>query len=175
MKGIRKTMRVKAQKKYRKNQSSKGLVRYEIQVEEKSKQKFEAVVKAAADEYTDPWDERQRMALARTQMFNKITEGTVHEFSELKRQIKALQDEVQALAPKFFAQKKTSSPLPSAISSLPDDPEHLKILLAKIFSEGQQAKRQATEYKRRADQYEELYKVATNHSEELERRLQGAS
>ena len=171
MEDIRTIRREKAQKKYRKNQSKKGWVRYEIQVKEGSKKRFEEMVGAIADEYDEPFDKRRRMALARAKVFDEVAQGALHEFSQLKRQIKALQEEVQALAPKFFAQKSSNTPLPSAIRSLPDDPEHLKTLLAKIFSEGQQAKRQANEYKRRADQYEELYKVATDHNEKLEQDL----
>jgi len=173
MEDIRTIRHEKAQKRYRKKQANKGLVRYEMQIPKESKVKFEQLVKAVADEYDEPWDERRRMALARAEVFNEIIQDTLHEFTELKRQIKTLQDEVQALAPKFFAQKSASSPLPSAIASLPDDPEHLKMLLTKIFGEGQRAKRQANEYKRRADQYEELYRVSTDQNEELERQLKG--
>ena len=164
--------REKAQKKYRKKQSNKGLVRYEIQIKEESKIKFEELVEAAAEEYDRPWDKRRRMALARADVFDDITQGTLHEFNELKSQISALQQEVQALAPKFFVDKADTTPLPSAIGSLPDDPAHLKILLTKVFSEGQQAKRQAEVNKRSADQFSELYKVAVDYNERLVAELQ---
>lgn len=171
MEDIRTVRHEKAQKKYRKKQANKGLVRYEMQIPKESKERFEQMVKAVAEEYEKPWDERQRMAAARAEVFNEMARDSMHEFSELQRQIKALQEEVQALAPKFFAQSNANTPLPSAIRALPDNPEHLKILLAKFFSEGQQAKRQAKEYKRRADQYEELYRVATDQNEKLEIQL----
>ena len=129
------------------------------------------MVSSVADEYEAPWDERQRKAAARAEVFAKAVRGTLHEFNALKSQIKTLQNEIKALAPKFFSEIQTTAPLPSAIRSLPDDPNHLKMLLAKLFSEGQQAKRQAVEYKRRADQYEELYTVSSDYVDELQRQL----
>lgn len=160
----------KAQKRYRKSQASKGLVRYEIQISQETKQKFEEMVKAIADEYAEPYSEIRRMALARKEVFDQITQGSLYEFHELKQRIKSLEEEIDALAPKFFSERKDNSPLPSAIKALPDDSGHLKTLLSKFFSEGQQAKREAKEYKRRAEQYEELYRVVSDHCDELERR-----
>jgi hypothetical protein len=119
-------------------------------------------------------EETKRWAVqqARAEVFEKITQGTLIEFIGLKSEIKALQDEINVLAPKFFFyQHQTTTPIPSAIKALPDDPQHLKILLAKLFSEGQQAKRQAVKYKRRADQYENLYTVSSDYADELKRQL----
>lgn len=171
MKRIRKIRHQGAQKKYRTNQSKKGLVRYEMQISKSSKLKFEELVTVAADEYKEPYSEKQRKTIARKDLFEQMIEGNLHEFDELKQRIKSLEEEIEALAPKFFSDRKTKSPLPSAIKALPDDPGHLKALLSKFFSEGQQAKREAKEYKRRAEQYEELYRVVSDHCEELERQV----
>ena len=45
-----------AQKKYRRSQSNKGLVRFELQVSADAKERFDALVNAAAEEYAQPWD-----------------------------------------------------------------------------------------------------------------------
>ena len=76
MKNIRTRKHPHSQRKYRKSQSDKGLVRFELQISAKSKACFEAMVKVAADEYKDPFSERRRMAKARIQVFNEITQGT---------------------------------------------------------------------------------------------------
>lgn len=131
----------KYQEKYRQQQSQKGLVRYEIQVSREAKARFEAAVTARADEYPAPYSERARKAKARSELFEEITQDVVHEFFALKERIQALEQEIQALAPKYF---KTPShgmpPIPQAIASLPNDPEHLKALLAKSHLECQNAK-----------------------------------
>ena len=48
------------------------------------------MVKAAADEYIEPYSEKQRMAKARVQIFDEITEDIRHEFFTLKNQVAAL-------------------------------------------------------------------------------------
>lgn len=171
MEEIRTIQRDKAQKKYRKSRLHQGFVRYEIQVKAEAKAKFEELVQAAADEYDAPWDKRQRMSMARAQVFEEMTQGALHEFTALKTQISALQDEVQALAPQFFVTESTNTPLPSAIQSLPDDPKHLKTILAKIYSEGQQAIRQLNEYKRRSEQYLKLYEAMSDQADALQAKL----
>lgn len=162
-----------AQKKYRKTQSRKGLVRFELQVSHESKQRFEAMVEAASEALETPWDPRQRMAKARAQIFDEITQGIMHEFTALQQQIEHLREEVKALSPSFFKtdlQDKTH--LPEAIRSLPDDPKQLKNLLAKLHLAKQQALLAANQYKRQAEQYEQLYEASSNYNEELKRKLQ---
>lgn len=161
-----------AQKKYRKAQSQKGLVRFELQVSSESKQRFEAMVKAAAEEYEIPWDSRQRMAKARAQIFDKITQDITHEFTALQQQIENLKEEVKALSPSFFkSDLQEQTPLPEAIRALPDDPKSLKHLLAKLHLAKQQAVLAANQYKRNAEQYQKLYDATSNYNEKLKKRL----
>ena len=68
------------QKKYRKAQHNKGLVRFELQVSREAKDRFETLVGAAANEFEKPWDKRRRMAKARAQIFDEITDGICHDF-----------------------------------------------------------------------------------------------
>ncbi len=90
------------QQKYRQAHASMELVRYELQVNAESKARFENLVRAVADEYESPWDERQRMAKARCQVFDEITQDVVHEFAGLQVHIDSLKAEIKALSPSFF-------------------------------------------------------------------------
>ncbi len=159
-------------KKYRKAQHNKGLVRYELQVNAGAKARFEALVEAAADEFEAPWDIRRRMAKARALVFEEVTSGAIHDFFALKDQIQALKEEIKVLSPSFFISNvPQKAPLPEAIRNLPDDPQQLKTLLSKLYSESQQAKIQATEYKRKADQYLSLYDTVSDYNDELKLKL----
>lgn len=159
------------QKKYRKRQSSKGLIRYELQVNETSKVRFEQLVETAAEEFVEPEGLRQRMAKARAQVFDEITKGVCHEFFTLKDQIKALREEITALSPSFFFEsnqvKKT--PLPTAVAALPDDPIALKALVANLHRQLQSSLQTAKEHERRAKQYLELYEASSGELERLQR------
>lgn len=160
------------QKKYRRAQKNKGLTRYELQISAESKARFEKLVEAAADEFQKPWDKRRRMAQARAQIFDEITDGICHDFCELQNQIKALKEEITALSPNFFKSNITDrTPLPQAIASLPDDPQHLKELLANTFKDGQAAKRAALEHKRKAEQFQKLYETVDYYNESLKEKL----
>lgn len=72
------------QKKYRRTRRSKGITRFELQVNAESKTRFEKLVESAADEFQKPWDKRQRMAQARAQIFDEITDGICHDFFALQ-------------------------------------------------------------------------------------------
>lgn len=163
------------QKKYRQQQSSKGLVRYELQISNDAKQRFEALVKAAADEYPTPFSERQRMAKARIQIFNELTQGITHDFFTLQDQIHALKEQVAALSPSFFKiDAAKTTPIPDAIRALPDEPQSLKSLLTKLYTEGQHAKLAAKQYKQRADQFSELYELLQIQNETFRKQLKDA-
>lgn len=160
-------IRPNKQIKYRKKQLDRGLVRFEIQVEAKAKERFDEMVDAAAEEIVKPWDKRQRMAIARRRIFNEITEGLAHQFFTLKDQIDELKEEIKALSPKFFHIKDDQSPLPNAISALPDSPSQLKKLLAKQYVELQKTKSELVESKRRAKQYLDLYESISDENDRL--------
>ena len=163
------------QKTYRHAQSKKGLVRYELQVSAKSKERFEAAVTAAAEEFEKPWDLRQRKAKARALIFDEITQGVVHDFFTLSEQITALKTEISALTPDFFKSDTTTVPaLPEAIKSLPDDPKELKTLLAKYYSESQRAKQKASRFEQLAKQFEKLYDASSDYCDELKQKLEQA-
>lgn len=159
------------QKKYRQKQEAKGLARFEIQIPAETKEIFDELVEAVAEEYVRPHSKRQRTALARIQVFEEITQGITHEFFELKDKIQALKDEIKALSPNFFKTKTDNTPLPEAIGSLPDDPQKLKKLLAKLYQGLQAANIKATEQERRAKQFESLYSAASDYNEKLQIKL----
>jgi len=157
-----------AQKKYRQTQQNKGLVRYELQISAEAKARFETLATSAAEEIAAPWDPRRRLAKARAQVFEEITQGVTHEFFALKDQITALQTEIKALSPQFFKQKTShKTPLPEAIRALPDDPKRLKAHLAQFYQDMQIAQREALKYKRLSAQFEALYDVASKQNEAL--------
>lgn len=159
------------QKKYRRKQDGKGLARFEIQIPAETKAKFDELVEAVAEEYVRPHSKRQRTALARIQVFEEITQGVTHEFFELKDKIQALRDEIKALSPNFFKAKTDNTPLPEAINALPDDPDKLKKLLAKLYRGLQAANIKATEQERRAKQFEALYTTANDYNDKLRSKL----
>jgi len=161
MEKIRSEIRQRKQKKYRRAQFSKGLVRYELQVHSESKDLFEEIVQTVADEMVEPTDERRRMAKARIRVFDEVMQGITHEFFTLKDQIKALQDEITALSPSFFKVDATDQPpLPNAVRALPDDPDYLKKLVTQFFQNAQAAIQTGKEHERRAKQYLELYEAS---------------
>ena len=161
-----------AQQRYRRTQHQKGLVRFEIQVSADTKARFDEAVDAVADEFIKPWSERQRLAKARARVFDEMTQGIRHEFFTLKEQITTLKAEIKALSPSFFqTNDKLTTPLPEAISALPDDAQQLKRLLAGQFRELQQAKLDAQKYKQQAKQFEALYNAIYQQNEELEQQL----
>lgn len=162
----------KAQQIYRKSQQKKGLVRYELQVRAETKARFEAAVQAIADDYVTPWDPRRRLAKARAEVFDEMTRGIIHEFLGLKEQIASLRAEITALSPNFFKPKPGQAPpLPQAISTLQDDPDQLKNILANNYQELQNALRDAREAKRHAKQFEELYEANSRHNDDLQEEL----
>ncbi len=160
------------QKKYRQKQAAKGLTRFEIQIPSKTKAKFDTLVETVAEEYIKPHSKKQRITLARIQVFEEITQGIQHDFFELQDQIEALKDEIRALSPQFFKTHTTyKTPLPEAILALPDDPKKLKSLLAKLYQDLQTAQLTATEQKRRAQQFEALYDTTSTHNDSLQAQL----
>ena len=159
------------QKKYRQKQEAKGMARFEIQLPAKTKAKFDELVDAVAEEYARPHSKRQRIALARIQVFEEITQGITHEFFELKDKISSLKAEIKALSPNFFKSKIDNTPLPEAISTLPDNPKKLKQLIAKLYQGLQAAKLTATEEKRRAKQFEALYNASNDYNDKLKAKL----
>ncbi len=172
MKNNNADQRPQTQRNYRQSQGNKGLVRFELQVNTESKARFEAMVEAAAEEFSAPWDLRQRKAKARAQIFDEITQGTTHEFFELKDQIGALKEEITALSPSFFTSDTTEQiPLPEAIAALPDDPKHLKAVLAKTHRQAQGFKQAAHEHKRQAQQFQALYDTVNKYNDELKEQL----
>lgn len=160
------------QKKYRRSQEQKGLVRFELQVPAESKARFEEMAEAAADEYASPFDIRKRMAKARAEIFDQITKDIKHEFFTLKDQIASLKEEIKALSPTFFkTNEHDQTPLPESIKTLPNDVEKLKTLLARVYSELQSEKLISFENKRKAEQYYDLYETVNTHNDELQKRL----
>ena len=169
-------VKVNHQKKYRARQAGKGLVRFELQLPQQLKIKFDELVAAVADELPTPFSKRQRLAKARIQVFEEITKDIRHEFFHLKDQIKGLKLEIEALSPTLFKLNTNSNaPIPHAISALPDDPSQLKQLLANFYVEAKTEARKAREYKRLSKQHEELYDAANLYNEKLQAKLKSES
>lgn len=165
--------RLNRQQKYRQAQESKGLVRFEIQLPANIKARFDALVEAIAEELQEPWDTRQRIALARIQVFEEITQGVTHDFTALTTEIAALKEEIKALSPTFFKSHANEQiPIPEAIRALDDNPEQLKQLITKLYQGLQATKLSAHEYKRSASQFEALYEASSRYNEELKQKLQ---
>lgn len=156
------------QKKYRNKQIQKGLVRYEIQIKEETKQRIEQMVTAIAEEYDSPWDPRRRLARARNEVFEKITQDTTHDFIHLKEQNEQLKKEIAALSPTYFTSSAhVPTSLPAAVNSLPDDCAQLKSIIAQLFHDLQQSKHTAQKLKTSTDRFEKLYEASTNYNERL--------
>lgn len=147
-------------------------MRYELVVEKEDKARFETVVAAVADEYETPWNARQRLAKARRQVFKDITQGVTREFFMLTEEIQALKDEIKVLTPNFFiTEKDTSCALPKAIQALPDEPDVLKAILAKLYAESQAAKQKANKYEESSERHAKLYYTLQDHCDTLEKQL----
>jgi hypothetical protein len=163
------------QKKYRNKKTAKGFVRYEIQISYKAKERFEKVVAVAANEYAEPYSKRQRMAKARSQIFEEITKKTVHQFFTLTDEIENLRKEIAVLAPSIF-EKNSTEAIPSSIAALPDQPQKLKGWLAQTYQVAQKTKKQIVycqsqikELNRRIERYQEV--VASQSKEVHDLRL----
>ena len=173
MDNIRAKIAPSPQKKYRKAQANKGLVRYEIQITEESRDRFEEMVRGVAAEYVEPFSEKRRAAKARIQIFEELTQDIVHEFFALKDQITAIS--ACPLPPSFFkASINASTPLPDVIKSLTDDPAKLKQILFKVYSDLQKTKLYEAEYKRQSEQFLQLYELADNRVDQLTNQLEKA-
>jgi SMC interacting uncharacterized protein involved in chromosome segregation len=160
------------QKRYRKSQTKKGLVRFEIQVEKDTKARFDRMVNTAADELVFPEGKNRRIAKARARIFDELTQQLGHNFFTLRDEIDRLKSEIKALSPAFFKDSELKNiPLPAAIESLDDNPAQLKQLLAKTYKRAQEARLAADEHKRRADQFEALYEAQQAFNEDLEKKL----
>ncbi len=166
------------QKKYRKTQQQKGLIRYEIQVNQEVKNRFEEAVAVVANEYTLPYSEKARKAKARAQIFDEQTKGTVHKFQALEAKLKAeqaknkvLEEKIRAISPSFFMTDISENiALPDAIAAT-NDPKKLKILLSQIFNELRKYKSDAAHYERLMNNFEGLHKLAVKENETLKLKL----
>lgn len=156
-----------AQKIYRENQKERGLVRYEIQVSAKSKEKFEEVVNAVSEEYVKPYDKRKRLAKARAQVFDDLTNDITHEFFELKDRLKKQAETIKALSPTFKTNDIGELIVPDTVKKLPDDPEKLKLLITKLYTETNTLKTELENVKRVSEQYRALYETVSNENERI--------
>ena len=156
------------QNDYRKKQERNGMVRYEIQVPKKLKDTIEEISSEVAEEYLAPRSLKQRMCKARAEVLQKATQNIRHEFFELKDRIRELTAQVTALSPSFFkTSEQDNTPIPDAISSLPDDPKQLKQLLARTYKDMQTAKVRLSQVESDSKRYLALYDLEMKESERL--------
>ena len=156
------------QNDYRKKQERNGMVRYEIQVPKKLKDTIEELSSEVAEEYLAPRSLKQRMCKARAEVLQKATQNIRHEFFELKDRIRELTAQVTALSPSFFkTSEQDNTPIPDAISSLPDDPKQLKQLLARTYKDMQTAKVRLSQVESDSKRYLALYDLEMKESERL--------
>lgn len=160
------------QQKYRDNQDLKGLIRFELQLPQEIKERFDALVEAVAEEYDEPYDKRQRISKARTQVFDELTQEIRHDFTQLTQAISHLKEEIKALSPTFFKSHANKQiPIPEAIQSLPNEPDQLKQLITKLYQGLQTSKLTAQKYKRSSEQFEALYEAENRYNEELQEKI----
>ena len=161
-------METSYQKDYRKKQQASGLVRYELQVPKRLKAVMEEMASEVAEEYASPRSLKQRMCKARAEVLQKATQNIRHEFFELKDRIRELTAQVTALSPSFFkTSEQDNTPIPDAISSLPDDPKQLKQLLARTYKDMQTAKVRLSQVESDSKRYLALYDLEMKESERL--------
>ena len=159
---MRQTQRKSRNQTYRQAQQARGFVRIEFQVKPEVKAKFEEAANVEAEKYAAvESDPRRRLTKARTVLFEKLANGTLHQFEQLKEENDSLKAQIATLSPSFFKPTHQNTPLPNAIIALPDDPTQLKRILAALFQESQKAKNQTIEWKRRAKQYCDLYQLSS--------------
>ena len=158
--------------KYRKKLKSQGLVRFEIQIEQNEKSLFDQMVNDRAHTDLSQASLKSKLYKTRRDLFGEMLRNVSYGYAGLKKEIQHLKEEISALSPSFF---KTSvndnTPLPQAISSLDNDPQLLKTLLAKTFRDAQAAKRVALEHKRKAEQFQQLHEAVDNYNESLKDKL----
>ena len=118
----------------------KGLVRYEFQIEKETRDRFEDIISETAKELPEPYSLIQRKAKSRAIVFTEMVNKIEHHFFHMKDQIERLKAEIKALAPTIF-KNDDKTPIPTAISSLSDDPKQLKSWLAKVYNENQLLKK----------------------------------
>lgn len=171
MSSINHPSRPNAQHKYRRSQSRKGLLRFELQVSTETKQRFDQMVQAKAKDLLSPWDPRARLAKARALLFDQLTQQITPMFENLNAEITQLKAEIEALSPQFIADDTCTSAIPRSIAALPDDPQHLKQLLAQSYQQTQTLKTQLSQSQRLAKQYEQLYEATAQYNEDLQAKL----
>jgi hypothetical protein len=152
--------------KYRGSQSNKGLIRFEIQVQRSIKEDFDKMAHDLAEQYDEPWDIRQRLSKAKTQLFEEFTNNIKHEFTALKEKNKIAEDKIAFLTQSLpdFSNAPTLLNIDHRISSLPDDSKSLKNVIERMYRQLQKSALEAEAYKRKAHQYIELYEALQDHT-----------
>ena len=146
--------------KYRKQQALDGIVRYEILVNKKDKETFEAMVGDIAEEYIAPKGKRLRKAKARSELFSKLMDGISHDFFELKDQITKLKAKVKVLSPTLSSQNNNDEvSIPDSILALTDEPLHLKKLISKLYLENADLKLKERDLIEKVERYHRINEV----------------
>ena len=114
-----------------------GLVRYEVEVPRETKDALEEMADLLSDEMDDTVSYRQRVVLAKRQLFVDGVARNIQAFTVLQERIDALEAEIAQLSPSLLASTHTqASALPEAIQRLPDTPESLKQFARPILQAG---------------------------------------
>ena len=155
-------------RKSRQKKKALGFKTVRLELEPNYYQHFEALCEAKARDLPASFDQRLLKTKAKALVIKEALNQTSTTFLTLTEQIEQLKAEIRALSPSFFkTDADQATPLPQAILALPDDPEHLKTLLARFYKDRVLAKRQAEEWQRRANQYHALYEAANNEVDRL--------
>ena len=163
--------RPNAQQKYRRAQTRKGFIRFELQVREETKKRFDQMVHTRAQELPSPWDPRARLAKARALLFDELTQQVAPRFENLIDEITQLKAEIEALSPQFNAQNTANTAIPRPIAALEDNPQTLKQLLSQLYQENQTLKTQLNQCRRLSSQYEQLYEATARFNKDLQDKL----
>lgn len=151
-----------SQLKYRQKQSSLGMVRYELQVSEKSKSIFESMVNTAANELNSPKGIRLRKAKARAMLFDKLVNQLSEDFLSLKDKIYQLQAHIKTLSSRFkLDNHQLPQIIPESIANLSDDTKILKQYITKLHFENSHLKQRNIDLERNLKQYQAINDVLT--------------
>ncbi len=145
------------QQTYRGRLATQGLVRYEVQISNETKEELDKLAPSIANEFAHG-SKQTKMKLAKKRLFEEFTADIKHEFFELKDRIERQEAIIKALSPTFNT-KTEDHPIPDSIHNLSNDPKVLKKIITKLHIENASLKVQKEEYKRRSEQYLKLYET----------------
>lgn len=171
---------ISRQQKSTNKQKALGIDYLRIKTTEQTRDLYDEASQLLADILMYPHNKRNREALAKMMLLEKLLHGKSIPMLAYKRQIEQQQTiideqavELKAHAPNFLDLHKTDpkTPLPHTINQLPDNPEQLKTALSSTLIRAIKAEKEARHYKRLYNQQQELASALTDYNQELKGKL----